>query len=152
MYIWLWHVPLRIYYKIKCILCQKMVAFVLINVCVLYFLHQLCTNTVTQFIHTIDTFYRTAPRKFRKSFSVCIQDCSFKTLFLCSCLLWYLYNHVKCTSIIRNAMRSRQLAELLVSEGDSAALFHLMQLLHTPPALITTNSNINDILSTKTDA
>lgn len=56
MYIWLWHVPLRIYYKIKCILCQKMVAFVLINVCVLYFLHQLCTNTVTQFIHTIDTF------------------------------------------------------------------------------------------------
>lgn len=56
MYIWLWHVPLRIYYKIKCILCQ-------IAACCLNHLknvsNAICSNmppfisgTITQSIYT----------------------------------------------------------------------------------------------------
>lgn len=56
MYIWLWHVPLRIYYKIKCILCQ-------ITICCLNHSKDLSnaiysnmspfiSDTITQSIHT----------------------------------------------------------------------------------------------------
>lgn len=56
MYIWLWHVPLRIYYKIKCILCQKTkqnISFVLINVCVFLFL--ISTSNMYKYSNTFYT-------------------------------------------------------------------------------------------------